>query len=160
VKDADNGKTIIVNAENTKAVGSIKVKKVDSKDEKALLAEAEFILKDSQGKQVAKAKTNKNGEITFDNLLLGNYELVETKAPTGYKKSNEVYKATIEKNGDEKTITVKNAKLVKSVAKSKEKSIPKTGDDVNVGMVIGGALLALAALAYLIGSIYLKRKKA
>ncbi|WP_330166103.1 SpaA isopeptide-forming pilin-related protein [Listeria monocytogenes] len=160
VKDSDNGKTIIVNAENTKAVGSIKVKKVDSKDEKTFLAEAEFILKDSEGKQVAKAKTNKNGEISFDNLLLGDYELVETKAPDGYKKSNEVYKANVEKNGDEKTVTVKNTKLVMPVTKSKEKSIPKTGDNVNVGMVIGGLLLVLAALGYLIGSIYFKRKKA
>ncbi|MBC2277495.1 Cys-Gln thioester bond-forming surface protein [Listeria welshimeri] len=156
VRDSDNGKTIIVNAENTKAVGSIKVEKVDSKDEKIHLANAEFELKNSEGKTVTKASTNKSGEITFDNLLLGDYEIVETKAPDGYKKSNEVYKVSVEKNSDIKEITVKNTKLIaKSV-----KSIPKTGDSINVGMVIGGSLLALAALVYLIGSIYLKRKKA
>ncbi|MDZ06801.1 hypothetical protein C5U40_03270 [Listeria monocytogenes] len=156
VRDSDNGKTIIVNAENTKAVGSIKVEKVDSKDKKIHLANAEFELKNSEGKTVTKASTNKSGEITFDNLLLGDYEIVETKAPDGYKKSNEVYKVSVEKNSDIKEITVKNTKLIaKSV-----KSIPKTGDSINVGMVIGGSLLALAALVYLIGSIYLKRKKA
>ncbi|MBC1952048.1 Cys-Gln thioester bond-forming surface protein [Listeria welshimeri] len=156
VRDSDNGKTIIVNAENTKALGSIKVEKVDSKDEKIHLANAEFELKNSEGKTVTKASTNKSGEITFDNLLLGDYEIVETKAPDGYKKSNEVYKVSVEKNRDIKKVTVKNTKLIaKSV-----KSIPKTGDSINVGMVIGGSLLALAALVYLIGSIYLKRKKA
>ncbi|MBC1374199.1 Cys-Gln thioester bond-forming surface protein [Listeria sp. FSL L7-1699] len=154
VKDSDNGKTIIVNAENTKATGSIKVKKVDSKDEKVFLEEAEFTLKNSDGKLVAKATTNKKGEITFENLILGDYQLTETKAPAGYERTEGNYKTSITSNGDVKTITVKNKKIVEKVAKS----IPATGDGLNSGMVLGGSILVFAALFYLIGSIYLKRK--
>ncbi|PEP47657.1 hypothetical protein CN557_29585, partial [Bacillus wiedmannii] len=51
-----------------------------------VLEDAEFKLKNENGQVVGEAKTtNKNGVVTFENLVPGKYTLEETKAPEGYK---------------------------------------------------------------------------
>ncbi|WOO34984.1 SpaA isopeptide-forming pilin-related protein [Anaerocolumna sp. AGMB13020] len=63
---------------------SIKVIKVDAEEEGIVLKNAEFELwKD--GKKVAdNIKTDDNGIAVIPNLLLGDYKLIEIKAPEGY----------------------------------------------------------------------------
>ncbi|WP_347835820.1 SpaA isopeptide-forming pilin-related protein, partial [Gracilibacillus sp. JCM 18860] len=47
---------------------------------------AEFKLLDSAGNEIETGLvTDKNGEIIVEDLLLGEYEFIETKAPTGYQ---------------------------------------------------------------------------
>lgn len=78
---------------NTQILGSLKIIKVDGKKDKEgnelKLSGAEFELQNKSGQTIKdnegnpiKGITNTNGEILFKNLEIGNYQLVETKAPT------------------------------------------------------------------------------
>ncbi|PGM90732.1 MSCRAMM family protein [Bacillus cereus] len=75
----------VVQVENAKELGSLQVIKKDAESGK-VLEEAEFKLKNENGQVVGEAKTtNKDGVVTFENLVPGKYTLEETKAPEGYK---------------------------------------------------------------------------
>ncbi|WP_265114217.1 MSCRAMM family protein, partial [Bacillus mycoides] len=66
-------------------LGSLQVIKKDAESGKVLEG-AEFRLKNETGQVVGEAKTtNKDGVVTFENLVPGKYTLEETKAPEGYK---------------------------------------------------------------------------
>ncbi|SCB94629.1 MSCRAMM family protein [Bacillus wiedmannii] len=78
-------KVVQVQVENAKELGSLQVIKKDAESGKVLEG-AEFKLKNETGQVVGEAKTtNKNGVVTFENLVPGKYTLEETKAPEGYK---------------------------------------------------------------------------
>ncbi|MED0938802.1 SpaA isopeptide-forming pilin-related protein [Bacillus mobilis] len=78
-------KVVQVQIENAKELGSLQVIKKDAESGKVLEG-AEFKLKNENGQVVGEAKTtNKNGVVTFENLVPGKYTLEETKAPEGYK---------------------------------------------------------------------------
>ncbi|MGY2611809.1 MSCRAMM family protein [Bacillus pretiosus] len=78
-------KVVQVQVENAKELGSLQVIKKDAESGKVLEG-AEFRLKNENGQLVGEAKTtNKNGVVTFENLVPGKYTLEETKAPEGYK---------------------------------------------------------------------------
>src|SRR5699024_8573597 len=70
---------------NEQYKGSVKLIKQDAATQKELRG-AEFRLVDSKGEVVEEnLRTNAHGEIVVDNLFLGDYQLVETKAPEGYE---------------------------------------------------------------------------
>ncbi|WNS40916.1 SpaA isopeptide-forming pilin-related protein [Paenibacillus sp. MMS20-IR301] len=69
---------------NTKTVGSLKLSKVDYSNVNKKLAGAEFRLTNTSTNVAVTDITNSDGEIEFNNLNLGDYTLVETKAPYGY----------------------------------------------------------------------------
>ncbi|PEP12430.1 SpaA isopeptide-forming pilin-related protein, partial [Bacillus wiedmannii] len=78
-------KVVQVQVENAKELGSLQVIKKDAESGKVLEG-AEFKLKNETGQVVGEAKTtNKDGVVTFENLVPGKYTLEETKAPEGYK---------------------------------------------------------------------------
>ncbi|PEI70329.1 MSCRAMM family protein, partial [Bacillus wiedmannii] len=78
-------KVVQVQVENAKELGSLQVIKKDAESEKVLEG-AEFKLKNETGQVVGETKTtNKDGVVTFENLVPGKYTLEETKAPEGYK---------------------------------------------------------------------------
>ncbi|MCU5097591.1 MSCRAMM family protein, partial [Bacillus wiedmannii] len=78
-------KVVQVQVENAKELGSLQVIKKDAESGKVLEG-AEFRLKNETGQVVGEAKTtNKDGVVTFENLVPGKYTLEETKAPEGYK---------------------------------------------------------------------------
>ncbi|OAK31771.1 collagen-binding protein [Bacillus wiedmannii] len=78
-------KVVQVQVENAKELGSLQVIKKDAESGKVLEG-AEFKLKNETGQIVGEAKTtNKDGVVTFENLVPGKYTLEETKAPEGYK---------------------------------------------------------------------------
>ncbi|MDK7519367.1 MULTISPECIES: SpaA isopeptide-forming pilin-related protein [Bacillus] len=78
-------KVVQVQVENAKELGSLQVIKKDAKSGKVLEG-AEFKLKNEAGQVVGETKTtNKDGVVTFENLVPGKYTLEETKAPEGYK---------------------------------------------------------------------------
>ncbi|WP_242262073.1 SpaA isopeptide-forming pilin-related protein [Bacillus cereus group sp. BfR-BA-01453] len=78
-------KVVEVQVENAKELGSLQVIKKDAESGKVLEG-AEFKLKNETGQVVGEAKTtNKNGVVTFENLVPGKHTLEETKAPEGYK---------------------------------------------------------------------------
>lgn len=65
--------------------GTFKIEKIDADNHNLKLADAEFTLKDQDGKTVQSGKTDSNGQLLFENVDFGTYQLVETKAPTGYE---------------------------------------------------------------------------
>ncbi|MED1565646.1 collagen binding domain-containing protein, partial [Bacillus paramycoides] len=78
-------KVVQVQVENAKELGSLQVIKKDAESGKVLEG-AEFRLKNKNGQVVGEAKTtNKDGVVTFENVVPGKYTLEETKAPEGYK---------------------------------------------------------------------------
>ncbi|WP_327907846.1 SpaA isopeptide-forming pilin-related protein, partial [Bacillus paramycoides] len=78
-------KVVEVQVENAKELGSLQVIKKDAESGKVLEG-AEFMLKNESGQVVGEAKTtNKDGVVTFENIVPGKYTLEETKAPEGYK---------------------------------------------------------------------------
>lgn len=76
---------LFVSKENAPITGSVSLEKLDS-ETKAKLAGAEFELQDSDGATLQTGlTTNEEGTLTISDLALGDYQLVETKAPAGYE---------------------------------------------------------------------------
>ncbi|WMS82967.1 SpaA isopeptide-forming pilin-related protein [Bacillus wiedmannii] len=81
----EENKVVPVIVKNVKALGSLQVVKKDA-ESRTVLEGAEFRLKNENGQIVGVPKTtNKDGVVTFENLVPGKYTLEETKAPEGYK---------------------------------------------------------------------------
>ncbi|MBS5938558.1 SpaA isopeptide-forming pilin-related protein [Clostridium sp.] len=123
---SENGAVIKETVNNEKILGNIKVVKVDE-DNKFLL-NAEITLFDSQGKKVQSLVSNENGEVTFDNIPYGDYEVKETKAPEGYNISKEVLKVRI--NGEETGLIYEAGKITNTKIKADIK-INKLDQDEN-----------------------------
>lgn len=78
-------------------IGRLRIKKVDAVT-KSPLEGAEFKLLDADSNsEIKNATTASDGTIDFGRLLFGNYKLVETKAPEGYKKLTEPIDIEIDK---------------------------------------------------------------
>ncbi|QWI36605.1 MSCRAMM family protein [Bacillus mycoides] len=91
-------KVVQVQVENAKELGSLQVIKKDAESGKVLEG-AEFRLKNETGQVVGEAKTtNKDGVVTFENLVPGKYTLEETKAPEGYKAVDVTVKVNVVAN--------------------------------------------------------------
>ncbi|UPH48379.1 MSCRAMM family protein [Listeria innocua] len=67
------------------AKGTLEITKVDSQDTSLQLAGAEFKLVDMDGNIITRIVTDASGKANLNNLTPGEYQLIETKAPTGYK---------------------------------------------------------------------------
>ena len=122
----ENGKVLEKTLVNEKVVGNINVVKVDEEDN--LLSNAEFTLYDLEGKVVQTAVTNKNGLATFTDIIYGEYEVKESKAPEGYNISNEALKVSV--NGNEKGLVYEAGKITDTQIKGSIK-IRKTDQDGN-----------------------------
>ena len=102
----DNG---VVTIDNTPFRGNIKIIKKGSANwlknlyNAFLLEGAEFAVYDANGKEYAKAKTNAQGVVEFNNLLGGTYIIKETYVPEGYEPVDD-FDVTISEAG--KTVTV------------------------------------------------------
>ncbi|GMR67735.1 MSCRAMM family protein [Bacillus sp. MN7755] len=83
--NVEENKVVPVIVKNIKELGSLQVIKKDA-ESKNVLEGAGFRLKNENGQMVGEKKTtNKDGVVTFENLVPGKYTLEETKAPEGYK---------------------------------------------------------------------------
>ncbi|MBN8047758.1 collagen binding domain-containing protein [Paraclostridium bifermentans] len=128
----DNNQVISKVAKDDAIKGKIEITKTDSKDSKKVLANTEFTIFDSNKKEIAKAMTNKEGKVEFDNLGYGNYYYQETKAPEGYTIDNTKHAFKIETNNQVVTNTIKNneiigkLEIIKVDAKDAKKFLPGT----------------------------------
>ena len=102
-------------------LGSVKVKKVD--EEGNTLEGAEFTLyKDNVARTVI---TGEDGFAVFNDLLFGQYKLVETAAPEGYMLENRSYDVTINQALSPYEYTVIN----KVIPKEEEPTTPTPGEE-------------------------------
>ncbi|NGP46536.1 LPXTG cell wall anchor domain-containing protein [Bacillaceae bacterium SIJ1] len=105
-------KYIEVHAYNDLIRGTAELVKVDENDETKTLEDAMFDLETQSGALVAAdLTTDSNGTIVVEDLLPGDYQWVETDAPSGYQLNEEPIKFTLE-IGDAPytTVTAENEK--------------------------------------------------
>ncbi|MDU1641895.1 SpaA isopeptide-forming pilin-related protein [Peptoniphilus harei] len=76
---------------------SFTIIKTDSKDPNKKLAGAEFTLQSPR--ETLKLQTDANGQINFKNISPGTYNLIENKAPAGYKLDQEPKQITVHNDG-------------------------------------------------------------
>ena len=139
---------------------TIAIRKVDSLS-KAGLANAVFHLKNANGDKVAVATSGADGMIWFEYLPIGEYTINESKAPSGYALSNQVYKIVVtEVYSNKETVDIPNSKFVQTGAEDSS-GAPGTALTVSVEQedashvrlyIIGGAI-AVALLV--VAAIYL-----
>lgn len=119
VKDGNADLTVndgVLTVDNTPVRGNVKIIKKGSGNwlknlyQAFLLEGAEFGIYDGQGKEVAKAKTNAQGVVEFNNLLGGKYTVKETFVPEGFRKIDD-FEVTIAEHG--KTVTIEKVDEVR-----------------------------------------------
>lgn len=101
--------TITLNIVNYYKKGKLVIKKVDEKGNP--IAETEFVLLDNNLNEIYRRKTNEEGIIEIENLLLGNYILKETKASLGYQVMDKEIPFEIKNDKDIINIKVTNEKI-------------------------------------------------
>lgn len=84
--------------QNDHIKGTLKILKRD-KYEDIPLSGAGFRILDAEGQTVTEGYTDQNGEVTFPDLLYGQYQYQEFKAPKGYKLDGNTYPFSITENG-------------------------------------------------------------
>lgn len=92
---------------NRRISGSLKIIKKSS-GSGALLAGANFCVKDLDGQVIAEGTTDKNGELVFSGLKYGPYVYQEIYAPTGYEIDDREIPFQITKDQEVITVEVKN----------------------------------------------------
>lgn len=140
---------------NKKSVVDIDFEKVDIQTPTTKLSGAEFALykADVNGnqttEQVETYTSDNQGKIAITDLPIGNYVLVETKAPAGYQCSAIPWKITV---ADNRTITVtyNNNQVepnnnIYQLTNTKVYSLPSTGGSGIYWYMIGGMVLMSTA---------------
>ncbi|MED1381092.1 SpaA isopeptide-forming pilin-related protein, partial [Bacillus mycoides] len=90
---------ISVTAKNSLTKGGVELTKVDSLDAKELLEGAVFKITDMNGNDIrTNLVTDKDGKIIAKDLQPGDYQFIETKAPTHYDLNEDPIKFTIERS--------------------------------------------------------------
>lgn len=157
-----DGRVGIAEFTNKKTVVNIDFEKVDAETNTKKLSGAEFDLYkantdgEQTGDPIKQYKSDRNGKVSIENLPIGNYVLVERKAPAGYQLSAKPWKIivgsdrnitvthgddTVNPNGNEKIYQLTNAKLY---------SLPESGGPGTYGFTISGvAILATALLLFI-----------
>ena len=106
VKIEQQGQVEKVQVVNVLKTSNVKVTKVDADDNTKKLAGVEFELRGANGK-VLKGTTNANGEYIFEDVVYGDYKLVETKTLENYNLTTTEETVQVRDAGQtiEKTVT-------------------------------------------------------
>ena len=154
--DTVNGRIGVAEFTNKKSVVDIDFEKVDIQTPTTKLSGAEFALYKADAKgnktneQVGTTYTSdSNGGIAIENLPIGKYVLVETKAPVGYQCSAIPWKIEV---ASDRTITVtyNNNQVepnnnIYQLTNTKVYSLPSTGGSGIYWYMIGGMVLMSTA---------------
>ena len=138
-------------------------------DTNAPLKDAEFALyrgRSASGKKIGDFKTGEDGKINFVGLAEGDYYLVETKAPAGYKAVGDIgvhinaTKVSAEYNGEfsaNNTFRFTGGELVADITDPVVGGLPGTGGMGTMLFTVGGAAVVLMAGVLFV--FYMKKKK-
>jgi len=134
------------NETNGDYIGSVQLLKVDKDDSTIKLPGAEFELQDKDGNTLQSGlTTDADGKISLE-LNPGEYQFVETKAPSGYKLDKTPVKFTIEKNQTSEVV-VSKTNTKKTVSPPVDPVTKGTAElskvDKNDGKVLSGAIFEL-----------------
>ena len=157
----DSDKPIVVNITNVLIRGTITIHKTDASSRKKPLAGVEFTLYDDQGKEIAKKTTDKNGDITFADLVYGAYTVKETKGLRGYRAFKQDIIVEIKENGKTYHYDVENKAFHYTTTPNPStptlpvKPQPKTGDSNR--LLLWSALLGVSTLS--LTFLYAAREK-
>ncbi|MGX7039265.1 SpaA isopeptide-forming pilin-related protein, partial [Vagococcus fessus] len=134
VVKGEGGNTVQVDITNKKSpippvvpeleVGSLEITKTDEATGD-VLAGAEFEVTNSEGEVVDTLKTDENGKASLKNLPLGDYTIVETKAPKGYELDKTEHKVSI--------VSGETATPVQVDITNKKSPVPPVNPELEVG---------------------------
>lgn len=134
------------------------IKKIDSRT-RTPLEGAKFKVTNKSTKESTLVETNNKGIALTQALAEGEYEVIEVKAPKGYKLSDKTYTVQLTSSGD--ILTVKNDKLetlkdihTKTKVKLVKHDTPKTGDNQS-----SAKYLLLGSMSLITLIVILKRRK-
>lgn len=141
------------------------INKVDADNTETKLENAEFELRQG-GKVIATLKTDANGQASYSGLSAGEYQLVETVAPAGYKLDTTPKTIEIGANISEKTVTFTATEGVEAdttgfktqITNSMGQTLPGTGGMGTVIFTVAG--VSVVALAGIMLVVYMKKRKA
>ncbi|CUB40952.1 SpaH/EbpB family LPXTG-anchored major pilin [Bacillus cereus] len=137
----------------TVTTGSIALTKVDGEDSTKTLQGAEFELRDKDGKVVVvegkevKGVSDANGVIQWNNIPYGEYQVVETKAPTYTKEDGTTGSYQLLKDPIDLTVDADHQTIKLNVENNKSGWVlPTTGGMGTVLFTVVGLLLMAAAV--------------
>ncbi|WP_182201148.1 SpaA isopeptide-forming pilin-related protein [Paraliobacillus salinarum] len=142
----------LIEITNELSTGSVRITKVNMNGE--VLAGAVFELRNSDGETLQRdLTTNSDGELTITDLKPGKYQLVETKAPSGYQLDETPIPFTIEKGQKEiLELEVQNKKIPES------NELPNTATNMFNFMLIGLVMLLLSFAIYMVANRRTKKE--
>ena len=147
--------------------GSVKLIKKDSNGR--VLKDVEFVIQSSDRAEVAKAKTDAAGEVTFDGLIPDTYTITETKTKEGKTLLKEpititlpltMSQAEVDKNNVDTNKAIKQGSnyyfyhLTYEVTNDSRLDLPKTGGWIDYLPLAGGMILILGGLF-----VYYRKKR-
>ena len=135
---------VTVTIENTPIEKLVNILKVDAATGNPL-AGATLVVKDSEGKVIEEFVTTEEPH-TITGLKDGEYTVEETKAPEGYKKSDEIYKFTISDETPTALVIFENNEIVE---------VPFTGSNKSLISTLFGSVLLISG----VGFVYYNGKK-
>ena len=135
---------VTVTIENKPIEKLVNILKVDAATGNPL-AGATLVVKDSNGKVVEEFVTTEEPH-TITGLKDGEYTVEETKAPEGYKKSDEIYKFTISDETPTALVIFENNEIVE---------VPFTGSNKSLISTLFGSVLLISG----VGFVYYNGKK-
>lgn len=147
---------------NKLSPGDVILTKTD-KDTGAFLEGAIFELQDASGNTIQKdLKTDKTGKITVTDLSPGDYQFVETQAPSVYELDSTPVKFSIEKGQTEATQVSMTNKFLRNEHNNKDNesmnrsSLPETGENNSTLTLVLMGLLLFVVLSIVIYEVKIK----
>ena len=147
----------------------VAIEKIDKDNNAVKLKNAKFKLYDNKectGNAIKEVTTNESGIASFEGLKAGKYYLVETMAPTGYKKLLEPIEIVVNAASGIYTITADKTEITTDVEKEngykkvtvenkKGATLPTAGGMGTALFVAGGLIIMLGAAT----GVYVIRRK-
>ncbi len=154
--------TQVVEMKDMPILKNVKIVKIDSQTKETIKDKFTFAIYEDPEctKLIKEVQSNKEeGTAVFEDLRYGIYYIKETKAPTDYELSNKIVKVEINDKGifvDDEQVEEKENTIEFSY-ENKKIEVPKTGDESNLKLIGGIAILSMLGITYII--IHNRNKK-